>query len=81
MRPVWDSPDLEVCGTWRTEPAPADESPFPNEGGEEGFGKRMRLSEDELVWFDTHRDKDLQLRFPLDIEQGCRPAPVPSSGG
>lgn len=63
VRPVWDSPDLEVCGTWRTEPAPADESPFPSEGGDEGFGKRMRLSEDELVWFDTHRDKDLQLRF------------------
>jgi tRNA-splicing ligase RtcB len=28
-----------------------------------GFGKRMRFSEDQLVWFDTYRDKNLQLRF------------------
>ncbi len=64
LRPVWDSPDLEVTGTWRTG-APSDQadSPFQDEGAEDGFGKRMRLSQDELVWFDTHRDKDLQLRF------------------
>jgi hypothetical protein len=63
LRPVWDSPDLEVCGTWRAGAPAAEETPFPEEGAEEGFGKRMRLSQDELVWFDTHRDKDLQLRF------------------
>jgi len=63
VRPVWESPDIEVCGTWRTGAPTAEESPFPDDGGEEGFGKRMRLSQDELVWFDTHRDKDLQLRF------------------
>ncbi len=63
VRPVWDSPDLEVNGTWRTGAPAAGESPFPDESGEDGFGKRMRLSQDELVWFDTHRDKDLQLRF------------------
>jgi len=63
VRPVWESPDIEVGGTWRTGAPTAEESPFPDEGGEEGFGKRMRLSQDELVWFDTHRDKDLQLRF------------------
>ena len=63
VRPVWTAPELEVTGTWRTwAPAP-DASPFPEDGGDEGFGKRMRLAEDELVWFDTHRDKDLQLRF------------------
>ena len=64
LRPVWDSPDLEVTGTWRTG-APSEQagSPFEDEGAEDGFGKRMRLSQDELVWFDTHRDKDLQLRF------------------
>jgi hypothetical protein len=63
VRKVWDSPDIEVNGVWRTESAPLDKSAFADDGCEEGFGKRMRLSEDELVWFDTHRDKDLQLRF------------------
>jgi hypothetical protein len=62
LRPAWQSPDIEVIGTWR-DGAPTVEGAFPDEGAEEGFGKRMRLSEDELVWFDMHRDKDLQLRF------------------
>lgn len=59
----WASPDIEVSGTWRTEPAQLEKSAFADDTCEEGFGKRMRLSQDELVWFDTHRDKDLQLRF------------------
>jgi hypothetical protein len=62
VRRVWDAPDLDVSATWRTEPA-AGQPVFADDGGEDGFGKRMRLSQDELVWFDTHRDKDLQLRF------------------
>ena len=62
--PPWDRPDLEVTGVWRTEPlAGATSMPF-DEGAEvNGFGKRMYLSEDQLVWFDTYRDKNLQLRF------------------
>jgi hypothetical protein len=60
---VWDSPDIEVNGVWRTEAAETEKSAFADDTCEEGFGKRMRLSDDELVWFDTHRDKDMQLRF------------------
>jgi hypothetical protein len=63
VRREWDSPDIEVTGVWRTEPAVIEKSAFADDECEEGFGKRMRLSDDELVWFDTHRDKDLQLRF------------------
>jgi tRNA-splicing ligase RtcB len=61
--PVWDSPDLEVTGVWRTEPLLAGTTAFADASGGNGFGKRMRVSEDDLVWFDTYRDKDLQLRF------------------
>jgi tRNA-splicing ligase RtcB len=65
VRPVFDAPDLDVNGTWRTEPFVEDESAFADEGetAVPGFGKRMRLADEELVWFNTHRDKDLQLRF------------------
>jgi hypothetical protein len=62
VRPPWTAPDLEVTGIWHSSPE-APTHPFPDEVAEEGFGKRMRLAGDELVWFDTHRDKDLQLRF------------------
>jgi len=63
VRPVWDAPDLDVTGIWRLDPPIAGQSAFSEARGAEGFGKRMRLADDELVWFDTHRDKDLQLRF------------------
>ncbi|PYR34453.1 MAG: hypothetical protein DMF90_17115 [Acidobacteria bacterium] len=76
VRPAWEAPLLDVTGTWRADPAPADTPAFAREDStpsfgplvehvpeSEGFGKRMRLADDELVWFDTHRDKDLQLRF------------------
>jgi hypothetical protein len=69
VRPVWDAPDLQVTGTWRMESPVAGQSAFGEERSAEGFGKRMRLADDELVWFDTHRDKNLQLRFRQCREQ------------
>ncbi len=62
--PAWDAPDLDVTSTWHAGIPPAErKGPFPDNGVEQEFGKRMRLGDNELVWFDTHRDKDLQLRF------------------
>jgi hypothetical protein len=63
VRPAWDAPDLDMTGTWRAEPPLEGESAFSENDCVSGFGKRMRLAHDELVWFNTHRDKDLQLRF------------------
>jgi tRNA-splicing ligase RtcB len=66
IRPVFDVPDLEVTGRWHNDESALESAcVFGDEGGADtpGFGKRMRLGEDELVWFNTHRDKDLQLRF------------------
>jgi tRNA-splicing ligase RtcB (3'-phosphate/5'-hydroxy nucleic acid ligase) len=60
---VWESPDLEVTGVWQTEPLVAGTTPFGDASEGNGFGKRMRVSDDQLVWFDTYRDKNLQLRF------------------
>jgi hypothetical protein len=56
----FDAPDLSVTGTWHTGPPPDG---VPASGDTPAFGKRMQLGDDELVWFNTHRDKDLQLRF------------------
>jgi hypothetical protein len=68
--PVWDAPDLEVTGIWRTEIPPWEHvTPFTHDGVEQAFGKRMLLGDNELVWFNTHRDKDLQLRFRRRGEQ------------
>ena len=64
-RPWWDQPDLVVNGIWRTEPLPDQTCAFGDVPAGE-LGKRMRLGTDDLVWFDTHRDKDLQLRFRRD---------------
>ena len=64
-RPWWNQPDLLVNGIWRGAPLPDNACAF--EGAPAGeLGKRMRLGTDDLVWFDTHRDKDLQLRFRRD---------------
>jgi hypothetical protein len=60
---AWEQPDLEIAATWRTEPLAGDATPFADASEVNGFGKRMRLSDDQLVWFNTHRDKNLQLRF------------------
>ncbi len=83
VRPVWNTPDLEVTGTWRTEIPPSeDATPFTHDGVEQAFGKRMLLGHDALVWFNTHRDKDLQLRFRrrgeqmlFDVDYVYRPDP------
>jgi hypothetical protein len=64
VRPVWDRPDFDVSVVWRTAADAVETAPAGQEL--DGFGKRMRLSENDLVWFDTHRDKDLQLRFRRD---------------
>jgi hypothetical protein len=62
--PAWDTPDLDVTGMWHAGVPPVErEGPLPADGAEQEFGKRMRFGDNELVWFDTHRDKDLQLRF------------------
>jgi hypothetical protein len=67
IRPVFDGPDLQVRGRWHSDEAALEsDGVFADEGESgdtPGFGKRMRLGEDDLVWFNTHRDKDLQLRF------------------
>lgn len=81
--PVWKNPDIEVSGSWRT-----DEQALPDASGPFGapptvdaFGKHMKLSTDELVWFDVHRDKELQLRFrrssrtfTFDVDYVYRPS-------
>src|SRR5262245_57032937 len=81
VRPVWDQPDFAVTGRWRAETAPAAADPAADQPGLDGFGKRMQISSDELVWFDTHRDKDLQLRFrrgangfEFDVDYCYRPS-------
>ena len=59
----FEDPDLQVNASWVGDP-PADngESVFPLEGLDR-FGKRMHVGDNELVWSDTYRDKNLQLRF------------------
>src|SRR4051794_5784955 len=81
VRPVWAAPDLAVSGIWRSSPVAAAQA-FPEASANDGFGKRMRLAGDELVWFDTHRDKDLQLRFRrratqvlFDVDYWYHPTP------
>jgi hypothetical protein len=61
--PPCDSPDLEVSARWVTEPWEKGASLFSDSPPLNGLGKRMQIAKDELVWFDTHRDDDLQLRF------------------
>ena len=34
--------------------------------GLDAYGKRMHMGADQLVWSDTYRDKNLQLRFRRD---------------
>src|SRR5688572_14158982 len=64
VREPWQHPDLEVEGHWLPcETADDMEAPAFETAHLDGFGKRMHLGEDELVWGDTHRDKSLQLRF------------------
>jgi len=57
------SPDVEVTGHWITDPPERGESLFPDATDLETLGKRMYIGDDDLVWFKTGRDRDLQLRF------------------
>jgi hypothetical protein len=78
--PAWESPDLEVNGTWRTDPTP-DTSQSHATLELDRLGKRMRVSDDHLVWFNTHRNKHLQLGFRrrgptlvFDVDYHYRPS-------
>ncbi len=62
-KPAFASPDLVVNARWTDEPHERGVSMFPDSKHLNGIGKRMQMAKDELVWFDTHRDKDMQLRF------------------
>ncbi len=61
--PAHKSPDLEVYSLWIETPHERGVSLFPDGPHLNGIGKRMQIGDNELVWFNTHRDKDLQLRF------------------
>src|SRR5919197_3665774 len=73
IRPVFDLPDLQVTGRWHADETgldtPAVFADAHAAGTTPGFGKRMCLGDEELVWFNTHRDKDLQLRFRRHAHQ------------
>jgi hypothetical protein len=73
--------DLEVTARWITDDLPRDTRLFSDRQRLDGFGKRMQISEDELVWFKTSRDPDLQLRFrrgaggpAFDVAYSYRPS-------
>jgi hypothetical protein len=79
-RPWWNAPDLAVTGIWRSGGRPEGTGAFENAPAE-ALGTRMRLGEDDLVWFDTHRDRNLQLRFrregavrAFDVDYCYRPS-------
>ncbi len=61
--PAHQSPHLEVYAHWIDEPKGRGVSYFPGSENLNAMGKRMLIGENELVWIDTHRDKDMQLRF------------------
>jgi hypothetical protein len=64
VREPWDRADLEVDAEWIVRAPGEDvEAPVFEVDGLDAFGKRMHLGEDRLVWTDTHRDPNLQLRF------------------
>src|SRR6185436_9461441 len=58
----WENADIEVDSTWHAEDSNEDVL-FFDVSALDAYGKRMYLGPDELVWADTFRDKDLQLRF------------------
>jgi hypothetical protein len=70
VRPPWPRPDLVAEGSWLT-PASAGEARRPAfpVAGLDAYGKRMHIGSDQLVWTDTCRDKNLQLRFRRDGER------------
>jgi len=77
----FEQPDIEVTGTWRVMEAGQELAAFDTTKLD-AYGKRMHLGPDELVWGDTFRDKDLQLRFRrngtqllCDVAYAFRPSP------
>ncbi len=82
VREPWERPDLEVEGNWLTPSREEDiDRPVFDVTGLDAYGKRMHLSADQLVWSNTHRDKNLQLRFRraacpvFDVAYLYRPSP------
>jgi hypothetical protein len=61
--PPGDDPDLEVRSWWLEAPMERGRSWFGDATGLGALGNRMHVAPDDLVWFKTHRDPDLQLRF------------------
>lgn len=59
----WERADIEVESTWHAESSNGADAPLFDVSELDAYGKRMYLGEDELVWTDTFRDKELQLRF------------------
>src|SRR3990172_7763425 len=57
------APDLSVRARWLSGPMERGRSWFSDAGQLAALGKRMHVGPDELVWFKTYRDPDLQLRF------------------
>ena len=57
----WPEPEIDVRVSWRVTTEPVRSSVFEVDHLE-AFGKRMHVGTDELVWSDTYRNKDLQLR-------------------
>jgi hypothetical protein len=58
-----EAPDLSVRARWLAGPRERGRSWFPESRRLGAIGNRMHLAPDELVWFKTYRDPDLQLRF------------------
>ncbi len=61
--PPCEAPDLSVRAHWLSGPRERGRSWFPASTGVGALGNRMQLAPDELIWFKTYRDPDLQLRF------------------
>lgn len=61
--PPSDAPDLAVRSRWLAAPMERGRSWFRDATGPGTLGSRMHLGADDLIWFETHRDPDLQLRF------------------
>jgi len=55
--------DIEVNAHWIEGPCAKGISYFPDVTQLNGVGKRMQIAKDELIWHETQRDKDMQLRF------------------
>lgn len=59
----FEQADIEVSGAWHVAAPGKKDAPLFDTAGLDAYGKRMHLGQDVLVWTDTFRDKDLQLRF------------------